>query len=63
MKEYTYNVGDIVKMKKKPPCGSFELEILRLGSVFRIKCLGCEHMIMLPRTQVVKNTKGVRTPD
>lgn len=63
MKEYTYNVGDIVKLKKKHPCGSYEWEILRVGADFRLKCLGCDHMIMIPRTQVVKNTKDLRKPD
>ena len=30
MTPYTYEVGDIVRMKKKHPCGSFEWEILRV---------------------------------
>ena len=54
-----YEVGDIVKLKKKHPCGSFEWEILRVGADFRLKCTGCEHQIMLPRRQVEKNTKGM----
>ena len=37
MPQYTYEVGDIVKMKKKHPCGSFEWEILRVGADFRLK--------------------------
>ena len=31
---YTYEVGDIVKLKKKHPCGSFEWEILRVAQIF-----------------------------
>lgn len=57
-----YNVGDIVKLKKKHPCGSYEWEILRIGADFRLKCLGCGHQIMIARTLVVKNTKGLRKP-
>ena len=38
---YQYEVGDIVKLKKKHPCGSFEWEILRVGADFRLKCTGC----------------------
>ena len=37
---YQYEVGDIVKLKKKHPCGSFEWEILRVGADFRLKCQG-----------------------
>lgn len=55
-----YEVGDIVKMKKKHPCGSFEWEILRVGADFRLKCLGCGHQIMIARKQVEKNTKELR---
>lgn len=52
-----YEVGDIVKLKKKHPCGSFDWEILRVGADFRLKCTGCGHQIMLPRCQVEKSTK------
>ena len=34
-------VGNIVKLKKKHPCGSQEWEVLRVGADFRLKCLGC----------------------
>ena len=47
-----YEVGDIVKLKKKHPCGSFEWEILRVGADFRLKCLGCEHQVMMSRKLV-----------
>lgn len=40
-KEYTYEVGDVVTMKKPHPCGSKEWEILRVGADFRLKCMGC----------------------
>ncbi len=55
-----YEVGDIVKLKKKHPCGSQEWEILRVGADFRLKCLGCGHQIMIARKLVEKNTKGLR---
>ena len=55
-----YEVGDIVKMKKKHPCGSFEWEVLRIGADFRLKCTGCEHQIMVPRTMVEKNIRDLK---
>ncbi len=57
---YEYEVGDIVKLKKPHPCGSFEWEILRVGADFRLKCIGCGHQVMLARRQVEKSTKGLR---
>lgn len=55
-----YEVGDIVKLKKKHPCGSFEWEILRVGADFRLKCLGCEHQVMMARKLVEKSIKEIR---
>ena len=58
MPQYTYEVGDIVKMKKKHPCGSFEWEILRVGADFRLKCMGCDRQVMVSRKLVEKNFRG-----
>lgn len=55
-----YEVGDIVKLKKQHPCGSHEWEVLRIGADFRIKCLGCEHQIMIPRKTFEKSIKEIR---
>lgn len=49
-----YNVGDIVRTKKGHPCGSKEWEITRVGVDFKLKCLGCEHVIVLPREKALK---------
>ena len=39
-----YQIGDIVKTKKQHPCGSQEWEI----------CIGCNHVIMIPREKALK---------
>ena len=56
---WEYAVGDVVKLKKPHPCGSFEWEILRVGADFRLKCTGCGHQVMLPRQQIKKSTKNL----
>ena len=53
-------VGNIVRLKKKHPCGSSEWEVLRIGADFRLKCMGCEHQIMIARKLVEKNVKEIR---
>ena len=55
----SYEVGDIVTLKKVHPCGSRYWEILRVGADFRLKCTGCGHQIMVPRKMVEKNTKNL----
>lgn len=47
-------VGDVLTMKKPHPCGSKRWNVLRVGMDFRMKCLGCDHLAMLPRTTVEK---------
>lgn len=55
-----YNVGDIVKMKKKHPCGSDEWVIVKVGAELKLKCNGCGHEIIQKRSAVEKNTKTLK---
>lgn len=60
MEGITYEVGDVVRLKKKHPCGSSEWKILRVGADFRLQCEGCGHQIMISRQLVQKNTKEIK---
>lgn len=53
-------VGQVLKLKKKHPCGSQEWEVLRTGIDFRLKCEGCGHMVMIPRVKLEKNIKEIK---
>ena len=53
-------VGDIVTMKKPHPCGSKDWKLLRVGADIRMECLGCGHLLMLPRNKVEKNIRNVK---
>lgn len=52
-----YFVGDIVETKKQHPCGSKNWEITRVGVDFKLKCLGCGHVVMLDREKAIKSIK------
>ena len=43
-------LGDIVRLKKRHPCGSYEWQVVRLGADIGIKCLGCQHRVLLERS-------------
>ena len=58
MDKITYELGDIVRLKKQHPCGSHEWEIMRTGMDFRLKCQGCGHLILIPRTKFEKMVRG-----
>ena len=53
-----FELGQIIKLKKPHPCGANEWEIMRVGMDFKLKCMGCDHIVMVPRKLVEKNFKG-----
>ncbi|GGG08504.1 DUF951 domain-containing protein [Paenibacillus aceti] len=59
MERKQFQLGDIVQMKKNHPCGSNEMEIIRMGMDIRIKCVGCKHSVLIPRAKFEKNMKKV----
>lgn len=52
-------VGDVVELKKPHPCGSKQWQVLRVGMDFRLRCMGCQHEIMVPRNKIEKNIRKV----
>nr|WP_281069637.1 DUF951 domain-containing protein [Proteiniclasticum aestuarii] len=54
-----YEIGTIVQMKKQHPCGSYLWEVTRLGADIKIKCKGCDRIVMLPRNKFEKDAKKV----
>lgn len=60
-KEVVYNLADTVLMKKPHACKTNNWEVLRLGADIRLKCMGCGHIVMMPRSKFVHNLKRVLT--
>lgn len=50
-------VGDIVRLKKRHPCGSSEWQVVRVGADIAIKCRGCSPMVPLQRPDFVRTAK------
>ena len=42
-------MGDIVRLRKKHPCGGFDWEIVRLGGDIGLQCLTCRRRVILER--------------
>ena len=59
MEKITFQLGDIVEMKKAHPCGTNEMEIIRMGMDIRVKCVGCKHSVLIPRAKFEKRLKKV----
>ena len=57
------SIGDTLEMKKEHPCGSRRWQVLRVGMDFRLRCEGCAHEIMLPRSKAEKSLKKIIRAD
>ena len=53
------NVGDVLEMKKKHPCGEKRMKVLRVGSDIRMVCVRCGRDITVEREKIEKNIKAV----
>ena len=42
-------LGDIVRLKKKHPCGGYQWQVVRLGADIGIICLKCQRRVLLSR--------------
>ena len=54
-------LGDVVRLRKKHPCGSYEWQVVRLGADIGIKCRGCNHRVLLERRAFQRRVKSFLT--
>ena len=50
-------LGDMVRLRKKHPCGSYEWQVVRLGADIGIKCRGCNRRVLLERREFERRVK------
>ena len=53
-------VNDVLTMKKAHPCGGKDWLVLRVGADFKLRCLGCGHEVMGPRSTFEKAVRQIR---
>lgn len=51
-------VGDVVRLKKPHPCGSYQWTVTRLGADIGLRCHGCDRKVLLPRRTLEKRLKA-----
>jgi hypothetical protein len=51
-------LGDVVHLKKKHPCGGDQWEVVRVGADIGIKCLTCQHRVLLKRPIFERRVKS-----
>lgn len=50
-------MGDVVRLRKKHPCGGFDWEIVRLGGDIGLRCLSCDRRVILERPVLRRRMK------
>ena len=56
-------LNDILVMKKTHPCGEKRWIVLRTGADFRLRCMGCNHEVMVARFKAEKNIRQIIRDD
>jgi hypothetical protein len=51
-------LGDVVRLRKKHPCGSFDWIVVRLGADIGIKCLKCQRSLLIERSLLERRFKA-----
>ena len=52
-------MGDFILLKKEHPCGNNKWQIVRLGTDIRIKCIKCQHQVIIQRSVLERKIKGI----
>jgi hypothetical protein len=50
-------LGDVVRLRKAHPCGSYEWEVVRVGADIGLKCLKCQRKVLLARDVFKRRVK------
>lgn len=53
------NLGDILLLRKKHPCGNDLWVVTRLGADIRIRCTKCGHSVLVPRARLERMIRKV----
>ena len=50
-------IGDVVRLRKPHPCGSDVWQVVRVGADIGLRCQGCSHRVLLPRSATERRIK------
>ena len=53
-------LGDVVRLRKRHPCGSYDWEVVRLGTDIGIECLKCHRKVLLEREVFERRVREIQ---
>ena len=60
---YQFQVGEVLTLKKKHPCGSERWAVRQIGADIALVCLKCGHLVSMPRRQLEKAVKSIEAKE
>jgi hypothetical protein len=56
------HLDDVVRLRKRHPCGGYEWRVVRLGVDIGAVCITCGRRMMMPRSRFEKQVKRIVRP-
>lgn len=53
-----FHIGDVVRLRKRHPCGGYEWTVVRVGADIGLCCLTCQRRILLARSELERRLKA-----
>jgi len=53
-----FRIGDVLRLRKPHPCGSYECTVARIGADIGLRCTTCSRRVMLPRSEVERRLRS-----
>jgi len=53
-----FHLEDVIRLRKPHPCGSYDWRVVRLGADIGLRCLKCQHRVLLPRSELERRLKA-----
>jgi hypothetical protein len=52
-------VGDVLRLRRKHPCGGFDWDVIRVGADIGVRCRECGRRVLLDRPTLRRRLKSV----
>lgn len=52
-------MGDVLRLRRKHPCGGFEWDVVRTGADIGLRCRACGRRVLLDRPTLLRRTERV----
>jgi len=53
----------VLELKKPHACGTNRWEVVRVGADIKLKCLGCDRLVMAPRAKIERRIRRISDGD